>query len=350
LKRLRFALCCLFLCRAAAPAVLCAAEISDGSIRLKLHEQTGGFSLYYLERGEAAYTPFFADKDPRTSFLALKVDGRVYRLGETPDFHVTSESGGGNAALRYDSTFLSVREEFTFIQTAGAAESNGVQLTVRIKNTGQVATAVGVRLLLDTSLGEEPGKPPFIIDRQRIGAEQMVAGSAGRFWVSRNERLSLAGSIASPVGAAPVGAMPGGGAPVGAAPALVHFANWKRLNDAAWQPEYIEGRNFSYPPASIGDSAVCYYYDPVTLAPQEEQSYTIILAAAEPEGDTPAPAVSAGRKAAGFAAAHDRDIALLRGLITRLEQFLAGDSVIGEEDLSGMEQAAADIQERYGLP
>lgn len=350
MKLPRFALCVFFLCLAAAPFPLSAVEITNGSILLKLHEQMGGFSMYYHLKNEAAYLPFFSDQDPRTSFLALNVNGRVYRLGETLAFHVSSESGSGNAALLYDSTFLSVREEFTFIQTPGSTASNGVRITVRIKNISKTETVVGVRLLIDTSLGEEPGKPPFITDRQHIDAEKTVAGNADRFWVSRNGRLSLTGSIA---------------ASPGTAPALVHFANWKRLNEASWQPDFVEGRNFSYPPGLIDDSAVCYYYDPVTLAPKEEQSYTILLAAEDPgdenltawypastnpAGTSPAEKNPASKNSLGFAGTNDSDIVLLRDLIARLEQFLTGDSVIGEEDLSGMEKTVADIQERYGLP
>jgi hypothetical protein len=45
-------------------------------------------------------------------------------------------------------------------------------------------------------------------------------------------------------------------------PDRVHFANWKRLNDAAWLLEASSARNFTLLPYSVNDSAIALYWLP----------------------------------------------------------------------------------------
>jgi hypothetical protein len=226
-------------------------------------------------------------------------------------------------------------------------------------------------MLLDTNLGEGTGRTPFIVNNRSIGAETLINGGSGRWWVSKNETLSLMGSISAPEG------------PQGKSPDTIHFANWKRLNEAPWKSNYSEGRNFNYPPYSIGDSAVCYYYDPVPLSRDQEISYTIILAAEDPAGFEYRQAADAagiaGAAAAADAAAaamagkmnefesafdsapssgteffadnsRESDLALLRGLMERLDKFLDGEIDLSEEELAVMELTITLLKARYNLP
>jgi hypothetical protein len=149
---------------------------------------------------------------------------------------------------------------------------------------------------------------------------------------------------------------------VGQGPDLIHFANWKRLNEVPWKTGFVAGRNFNYLPYSIGDSAVCYYYEPRLLARGEAVSYTILLAAEDENGFT---AHSAGlgndrsrllRETVPLpgdppsADARQADLILLRDLIDRIDQYMAGEITITEEDLAAMETVIARLKARYGLP
>jgi hypothetical protein len=328
----RFALCALIAGLAAGFGAgrLGALEIRQGLIRLVIHEYTGRFSLYCLtDPSSGRYEPLFTHQDPRTSFLAVNVNNRVYRLGEAAIFSIVVDEGDPTApAIVFRSPFLLVRQEFLFIRTPGSAEVNGVKIAVHIENLDAKAAAVGLRMLIDTNLGEVYGEIPFETDRQRISTEAGVNGMAlDQWWVSRNGRLSLMGSIF---------------AGADRNPDFLHFANWKRLNDMPWKIGYVEGRNFNYPPYSIGDSAVCYYYEPEHVPPRESLSYGIFLAAGSGGGF--------GLDSTYVSSRRDEDLSLLRDLLARLDLFLAGEITMSAEDLTDVEQTIAQIKTRYSLP
>ncbi|MDR1319070.1 MAG: hypothetical protein LBJ90_05550, partial [Treponema sp.] len=238
------------------------------------------------------------------------------------------------------------------------------------------------------------GKIPFIVDNQRITAETIVPGGAsGARWVSKNEHLSLMGSIYRPDGRAPD---------------FLHFANWKRLNEIPWKMPYSSGRNFNFLPYSIGDSAVCYYYEPLSLAPGNEINCSILLASEDPAGfagptasaapvipaaplrepesrsepvvnsftpppespelpgppdlpappnlpappypEEPSPAADMLQPFTPPVYSKEEDILLLQSCITRIERFIAGELPLAEEELADMELTIRRIKIRYGLP
>jgi hypothetical protein len=333
------------------PPGLSAAEYTNGGIRLVLHESTGRFSLYYLTDPSAArYEPFFVDQDPRTSFLTVIIDDKTYRLGETSAFRFRSGGTAENPALIFESSFLRVTEEFTFIKTAGSASANGVKLHIRIENTGPREIQAGARLLLDTSLGEGSTRTPFITDRRSILAETLVdRNSPDRFWVSRNDRLALMGST---------GGTGNPGAPE-SPPDQLHFANWKRLNEAPWKITAQPGRNFNYMPYSIGDSAVCYYFEPAPLARGASRDCSLLLAAEDAQGFAAwRPASGEEYRAAELPAepviltpVNDKaaDLRLLDELISRLDKYMSGELSFSDDEAAAMEAAIKRLRARYGL-
>jgi hypothetical protein len=351
------------------PFSLNAADFSSGNIRLTLHEGNGRFSLYRVS-DIAKYEPFFTDQDPRTSFLAVICNDKVYRLGESSAFRTRTEDHGGNPAIIFESSFLVVTQEFAFIRTAGASASNGIKIRIQIENKSINEANIGLRFLLDTNLGEKGKGAAFITDVQNINSETAIErGSADRFWISRNENLSLMGSI---------------NAGTDKSPDLVLFSNWKRQNDVSWKTAYNQGRNFNDLPYSIGDSAVCYYYDPVPLSRGEQTVYTLFLAAEDEKGFG---FVTAGTSSTGvgvisqtgtsntgvsvtphnedsltvplpqFASgitisddAREVDLALLRSLVARLDEFVAGNIELTMDELTSMERAINTLKARHNLP
>jgi hypothetical protein len=326
-----------------------AADYSDGRIRLTLHEGTGRFTCFYMSdiAGEK-FDPFFVDQDPRTSFFSVMINDKIYRLGESSAFRVRVEENP-NPAFVFESAFLMVREEFSFIKTAGSSLSNGIKITVTLENRSPRQADLGLRFLIDTNLGEGVhGDPPFLTDRRAVPSETAVeGGDADRWWISRNDRLALMGSIS---------------AGVGQKPDLVLFANWKRLNDVPWKTGYSPGRNFNYLPYSIGDSAVCYYYEPRPVSRGEILTYTILLAAEDEKGFTSYFAGSPNDLSrflgetvplsggAPSADSRQADLILLRDLINRIDSYAAGETAVTEEELAAMELVISRIKARYGLP
>ncbi|MDR1903882.1 MAG: hypothetical protein LBQ88_16560 [Treponema sp.] len=336
----------------ALPFFLSASEYTDGRIRLVLHEGTGRFSLYYMT-SPSRYEAFFVDQDPRTSFLSVIVNDRSYKLGETSAFRTRIGGTGQNPAVIFESSFLSVTQEFAFIKTPGSQASNGIRMTLRLENRASQQASVGIRMLLDTNLGEGGSQPHFIIDSRSINLETLIeSGGAEQRWVSRNNHLSLMGSIA------PAGER--------GKPDAVHFANWKRLSDVSWKLSYSAGRNFNYPPYSVGDSAVCYYFNPIPLARGETQEFSLYLSAEDELGfesqntalgenisrflaeSIPLPDASSSVNAPVDDAVRQSDINLLRELIARIDEYIASESITDEE-LAAIETVINRLKTRYNV-
>jgi hypothetical protein len=336
-RLIQFALCLLL---AALP--LGALEISQGGVRLVLHENTGRFSLYGRNAG-GFFESFLSDKDPLTSFIEINMNDRIYRLGDSSGFGFRVEAAGESPLILFESDELLVRIVFSFIKTAGSRTENGVQITIRLRNLQTQPLRAGVRVLLDTCLGEESGVP-FFINKQGILAETLIMGSIGQPWVSRGRTLSLMGSI--------------GGA--GKNPDYLQFAGRGKLTDASWRTADGPGRNAGNLPHFLADSAVCFYYEPVTLPRYGETDYVILLAAEDPAGfDRPNP-VPAGIPAAPARAGasgenspgdayREADLALLRTLISRIDQHKAGQINLTEEELASMERTITGLRARYNL-
>lgn len=343
MKRVNALAAAVLLC-ALLPAALGAAEIREGRIKLVLHENTGRFSLYYLtDIKRERYESLFVDQDPRTSFLAVLVDDKAFRLGESTAFRFRVSAEGGKPAIVFESSFLSVSQEFSFIKSEGAALADGVRMDVRIGNRGERQTQVGVRFLLDTKLGE--GNPVhFSTDQRELRAETLISGAdSDRWWYSKTETAGLMGSIA-------VGGVP--------RPDAVHIANWKRLNDAPWKVSPSQGRNFNLLPYSVGDSALCYYFDPVPIARGGESVVSILLAAARDDGfgAPTAPAeddVSRILRESATAAASPEltirtDLIALRDLLDRIDRAIAEGGAATEDELAAMEAILERMKGRHG--
>ena len=247
------------------------AEYTNGSIRLVMDERTGRFSLYFLgENNQDKALALFSVQDPRTSFLSVLINGRRFNLGDSSAFRVRLGEDGQNPSFIFESSAMLVTQAFSFIRSANSSVTNGVRITFTIENRDDRQISIGARFLLDTSLGEGILGFPISTDLRTIRGEALLTGYDGdRYWIDRNRRISLAGSIKTETDEDPDS---------------VHFANWNKLNDVTWKAVYQAGRNFNNPPYSMGDTAVCYYFDERPLNRGEKRSFGFTLFGFE--GDT----------------------------------------------------------------
>jgi hypothetical protein len=197
----------------------------------------------------------------------------VYRLGETGDFQIREGGTLQQPALIFESDFIKVTEEFTFIVTPGSTMANGVKIKFTLENKSGKRIDAGIRFLLDTKLGES-SSTPFTTDTRNIEEETLMEARSLRdqFWVSGNaDELVLMGSLSTEVDRVPD---------------MVHIANWQRLNEVPWSFEPVSGRKFNNPPYSIRDSAVAYYYQPVRINKGESSSFYLLLSSWDNQGFT----------------------------------------------------------------
>jgi hypothetical protein len=342
------------------PALAAGAEFTSGSVRLVLHEETGRFSLYTMhENSRGRYEALFADQDPRTSFLSVSVNDRIYKLGDTSSFRARLGGGSSNPSFIFESSFLLVTEEFSFIKTPGQNVPNGVSIRITIENRSPEQSRAGARFLLDTDLGEN-SQPPFVTDKGQISSEIFFEkGSPDGWWVSRNEQRSLMGSM--------FGAVDGN-----EEADSLYFANWKRLSDVSWKISYQQGRNFNMPPYSVGDSAVCYYYEPRPLNRGESCSFTILLAASGEGGFAVNTAAeepglgedlekiltesslatqilkTGGNDGGSVTDSREKDLELIRSLLEQIDGYIVSNSATADE-ITAIETILDQIRERSNL-
>ena len=340
-----FLLCFVLVFQAAA------IEYSSGSIRLVMDERTGRFSLYLLGEGnQEKPQALFSAQDPRTSFLSVMIDDRSYKLGDTTTFRVRPGEDRQNPSFVFESSTMLVTQEFSFLSGTGSAGVNGIRISVTMENRSDRQVMAGARFLIDTSLGEGILGFPISTDLRTIGSEILLSGNDGdRYWIDRSRRFSLAGSIKT-------------GSPED--PDYVHFANWNKLNDVTWKAVYQAGRNFNNPPYSMGDTAVCYYFDPRPLGRGEKRSFGFTLFGYEGNTVTPAEylapitAQAPGRGDAGGDAIRDlavpeepdnraQDLAELRELIAILNARIESGTAGGDE-IASLEFALNKLRAKYG--
>jgi hypothetical protein len=322
-----------------------ALEVREGRMKLVLQENTGRFSLYYLsDMKKERYEALFVDQDPRTSFVALQVDDRSLRLGDTTSLRFRAEKTENGGRFVFESPSISVTQTFTFIKTANAALADGVRMDITAVNRGERESTIGFRFLLDTNLGEK-AREHFITDRRSIVGETVMKPETegDRWWYSKNDCAGLMGSLL----------VPGINAPDS-----VHIANWKRLNDAPWKVVASAGRNFNLLPYSIDDSAICYYFEPKPVARGAERSVSILLAAASDAGfAATSTAVDDGLSrllSASVEQAESPELALrtdlvtVRDLIERVDAAIASGGAVSDEELAALETVMERLKERHG--
>ncbi|MDR2097584.1 MAG: hypothetical protein LBP37_03605 [Spirochaetaceae bacterium] len=349
---------------------LYSAEYSDGRIKLVIDENLCRFSLYYMTDVEKRiYEPLFWEKDKRTSLLSVYVNDKEYKMGSNSEFKMIVRGEKNRPALVFESKFLTITENFSFIRTASSGVSNGVRIDIRIESWSPDILNVGLRLLIDTFLGERKA-PPFRTNLRPIGAEMIIdKTSPEQFWVSRGENYGFMGSIF-------VEGTEG--------PDFLQFANWKRMNSARYKVEYVPGRSFNYMPFSLKDAAVCYFLDVKPMKRWEQRTMTILLAAEDEYGfsgeklqdeidyyykEYPQPVIAAEDKeeerppeaaAPSAAEKHGKkrrstllvvpmraDITMLREIVNKVDEYIYKGKMPPEDELKSMEAALNLISARY---
>jgi hypothetical protein len=322
-----------------------AAEYIDGRIRLVINEATGRFSLYFMtDIAREQYIPFFMDQDPRTSFLSVLVNNRSYRMGESSSFKTTLGGTPVNPSIIFESSFLKVTEDFFFIRTGSSPLTNGVRIIITVTNKGEKSVDAGARFLIDTNLGEA-GNSHFLTNQRQITAEALIEKNSGdNYWISRNGQLALMGSVE--------------GQNI-TRPDTVHFANWKRLNDTPWKTSFVNGRNFNFLPYSIGDSAVCYYYEPSVIARGESRVISILLSSEDENGfalsnnlpdDLSRLIQDSGKLEGDLTESMRTDLIILRDLVAKLDRHASLGTYISDEELSAIGLLISKIKSKYGIP
>jgi hypothetical protein len=360
---------------------LAAADFVDGGIKLTLNDRTGRFALFSMNDAEKGkFQSLLWNRDANTSYLAVQIGTRVYKLGDTNYFRTAIRGSQSNPSLVFESPSLSVTMDFSFIKTPNASATNGIRIDIRMQNWGESDINAGLKLVLDTYFGEKKS-PQFKTNLRYIDSETVINRVVSdQWWLTKDANGSLMGSIF---------------ADGTYYPDMLHFANWKRLSDAKWKATYVAGRNFNALPFSIKDDAVAYFMETTTLARWDQRTMTVMLATEDeagfaaptipianvygpapgtapadplaplPSGMTavpganmpniiiqnapPAPPAAPQKPGAILPIGSLRvDLLTLRELIYKIDEYVYFGTTLTEEELRGMEMLIARLRSRYG--
>jgi hypothetical protein len=322
-------------------------DLSDGRLKLTLHEGIGRFSLSFLTKGnEGIFVPLLASQDPRTTMLSVVVGNKVYRMGESSEFSETVEKIPGGGRFLWKSPFLLVTESFTFIASAESPVANGVRIDIGVKNVSEKNISAGIRYLFDTYLGEV-GFAYFRTNTLSQVTRELTLTPSDKllYWVS-----PLVGDpedLGFQVMTAGVGIT---------IPDRVVFANWKRLSDASWSYETSAARNFSQLPYSVNDSAASQYYDPRTIPPGTETTVTLAVGKFAREGFSitgPSPtqgfaqgmeqSLTTAKTTQDIGQAVRADLSTVNRILAEIDAALAAGTPVPDDKLSLMESALTEL-------
>lgn len=302
-----------------APPSLPALEVERGDLRLVLHEDSSRFSLYLLQ--DSSWTPLFVAEDPRTSGIEVLEGNTVYRIGDAGTFAQRVEATADGARFVWTSPTLEIVQGFRFTMGARSERFDAVEMQITLTNRGEEPSRVGLRVLLDTYLGERENTHFITPGVDQINREARLEPGPANAWVA---------SVTSPqAGFGFQYQLTGDDI---TRPEAAVLANWKRLTDSSWDYEVNETRNFNRLPYSINDSALLVVYAAAQL--EGGQVYPVVarMGGLSPEGYL-APTL----------AAQGSDTDLLRRLadiVVRLNELIAADTI----DVDEVRELQAELQ------
>ncbi len=233
-------------------------------------ETTGGAPLRDNDNNKPLV---YGRPKPWTSYTTIRIDGENFVFGGK-----TGRRAGGSAnygevitspEIRDDAIYTATRfgdivvEQilgFTKSSTTGLFDS--VEIKYRIKNNSTELKNIGLRIMLDTMLGENDGAP-FRAGENAITTDRMYTrGKLPNFWQAFD-------SISSPH-VTSQGTLKGPGV---TAPDEVYFSDWGSLADGAWNFDFNEGEEFIRKGEYEIDSAIALMWEPVAISPGKEETF-----------------------------------------------------------------------------
>jgi hypothetical protein len=246
----RALICMMLACLTWAQAT--AIDFAKGKVKLVLDEKKNGFIVYSLsDVSTQKYVPLLFDKDPRTSFIAVVIDGDTIRLDDE-SFFKRVPSTGKTPELLYKSAKCNVSVRFSFVTSLATGFEEGVRFDISIENTSDREVAIGLKTVLDTYLGEK-SQNHFYSDYRSISSETVLTKDSKDNWI-------VSGSKGSPLGLMLIlkdeNTQPAD---------KVYLANWSKLNTLTDFADFKANQNFTVQPYSINDSAIGLFYSPIKI-------------------------------------------------------------------------------------
>jgi len=242
-------------------------ELKNDFIRVKVEQESGRYILQTVmgnpdnPRDDRKYLSY--NDSPPTSFTTIAFDGgkKVYKFGSSSGKLIkkpTVENGTLVTIWSIKDCWITQTLNFTNSPTTRRADS--VKIAYKVVNRSDKVQKIGIRILIDTSLGEADGTPYFLPGIGTVDDEkEFVGANIPAYWYSfdnlKRPRVRSMGTTK--------------GKQVTTPDRLV-FASWKKLDSNPWKYEVNEGSSFRRSLLGARDSAVALYFNTKECSPGRE--------------------------------------------------------------------------------
>ena len=263
-------------------------EVSNEFIAIKVNnydakgrfsiETTGGDPLRKEDNNESL---IYGRPIPWTSYTTILIDNIPYifgspdkrlsrRLRKTLNYGTFLFQHRTNEALITACQFddIKVKQTITFFRNPNTNVNDSALIRYDISNTSpDVTRNVGVRMMLDTKLGQNDGSP-FRMGSQAITEEILLEQSKlYDYWLTFDTLVSpnivAQGLLTSPEQSLSM-------------PDRLYLANWGQLVEEPWVIDYQEGRSFVRKGEKEKDTALGLYFDPIELSAETSIYYQTV--------------------------------------------------------------------------
>lgn len=211
--------------------------------------------------------------NPWTSYTSLWINNEKYVFGGSTKRRAgkgakygeviqepTVEDNKIITKTKYDN--IVVEQVLSIVKSSTTGLADSAQIKYRIINQGEEKEKIGLRVMLDTMLGENDGAP-FRLGEDTISTDKLYyAKQLDNFWQAfdsiSDPQVTSQGSFIGPDVSTPD---------------KVYFSDWGSLADGVWDFDFNPGQEFIRKGEYEIDSAVAMYWVPEVIEPGESQTY-----------------------------------------------------------------------------
>src|SRR6056297_4195407 len=211
--------------------------------------------------------------NPWTSYTSLWINEERYVFGGRTERRAGDDAKYGNVIqeptvennkIITKTSFgdIIVEQILSIVRSSTTGLADSAQIQYRIINQGDQEEKVGLRVMLDTMLGENDGAP-FRLGEDTISTDSLYYNKQlDDFWQAfdsiSDPQVTSQGSFIGPDVSTPD---------------RVYFSDWGSLADGVWDFDFNPGQEFVRKGEYEIDSAMAMYWVPEIIGPGETQTY-----------------------------------------------------------------------------
>lgn len=209
---------------------------------------------------------------PWTSYTTVKVDDECYLFGGPTERRaglgvpagkeiLSPRQQDGQLVTAWQIGDIRVEQRLSIVRSFDTGLEDSVRVQYVLTNTGTASHVVGLRMVVDTMLGDNDGAPFRVGEHAFVSDARLEGADVPDFWQAfdslTNPHVTSQGTLRGPQ------LVP---------PDAVVFTNWGKLADNPWDVPLEPGRDFTRAGEYELDSAIALFWQPRPLAPGETRT------------------------------------------------------------------------------